>query len=120
MAKISIITIAYNSEKTISRTIESVYNQTYQPYEYIIVDGLSKDSTVEVAKQYEQKFKEKGIIYRIISERDKGLYDAMNKGITMAEGELIGMINSDDWYEPDALKEVNEVYEKEHFDTSKY
>ena len=118
MARISIITIAYNSEKTISRTIESVYNQTYQPYEYIIVDGLSKDSTVEVAKQYEQKFKEKGMIYRIISERDKGLYDAMNKGITMAEGELIGMINSDDWYEPDALKEVNEAYEKEHFDTS--
>lgn len=118
MAKISIITIAYNSEKTISRTIESVYNQTYQPYEYIIVDGLSKDSTVEIAKQYEQKFKEKGIIYRIISEKDKGLYDAMNKGIAMADGELIGMINSDDWYESDALKEVNEAYEKEFFDVS--
>lgn len=118
MTKISIITVAYNSEKNISRTIESVYNQTYQPYEYIIVDGLSKDSTVDIARQYEQKFKDKGIIYRIISEKDNGIYDAMNKGITMAEGELIGMINSDDWYESDALKEVNAAYEREHFDTS--
>lgn len=118
MSNISIITVSYNSEKTISRTIESVYNQTYQPYEYIIVDGLSQDSTVEIAKRYEQKFKEKGVIYKVISEKDNGLYDAMNKGIAIADGELIGMINSDDWYELDALKEVNEAYANKCFDMS--
>ena len=104
MSNISIITVSYNSEKTISRTIESVYNQTYQPYEYIIVDGLSQDSTVEIAKRYEQKFKEKGIIYKVISEKDNGLYDAMNKGIAIADGELVGMLISVVWYELDVLK----------------
>lgn len=118
MVNISIITVAFNSEKTIARTIESVYNQTLKPYEYIIIDGLSTDSTVDIAKQYEEKFENRGIKYKIVSEKDEGLYDAMNKGISMANGELIGMINSDDWYEPNALKDVNEAYEREHFDTS--
>ena len=112
MSNISIITVSYNSEKTISRTIESVYNQTYQPYEYIIVDGLSQDSTVEIAKRYEQKFKEKGIIYKVISEKDNGLYDAMNKGIAIADGELVGVINSDDWYEPNAVGTAVHTFEK--------
>lgn len=114
---VSIITVSYNSEKTIRRTIESVLEQTYSPLEYIIVDGLSKDSTVKVAEEYRAKFNNKGINYRIISEHDEGIYDAMNKGIRMAEGELIGMINSDDWYEPDALQVVADTYQTQNFDT---
>lgn len=114
--KISIITVAYNSEKTIHKAIESVLGQTYIPFEYIIVDGKSKDHTVDVAGGYREKFEQKGISYRIISEKDNGIYDAMNKGISMAEGEIIGMINSDDWYESCALEVVAEKYEKEKFD----
>ena len=101
---VSIITVAYNSEKCIRKAIESVLNQTYPHIEYTIVDGLSKDNTVAVAKEYEEKFQEKGYTYRIVSEKDNGIYDAMNKGIRMATGELIGMINSDDWYEPIAVE----------------
>ncbi|MGN0407121.1 MAG: glycosyltransferase family 2 protein [Bacteroides sp.] len=115
--KISIITVSYNSERTIRRTIESVLGQIYSPFEYIIVDGLSKDNTVKVAEEYRDRFRDKGINYRIISEHDNGIYDAMNKGIAIAEGELIGMINSDDWYERDALKIVADAYQNQHFDT---
>lgn len=96
---ISIITVCFNSAKTIRQTIESVLNQTYTNIEYILVDGKSTDNTVEIIKEYEPKFAEKGIIYRWISEQDNGIYDAMNKGIKMATGEWIGIINSDDWYE---------------------
>lgn len=91
--KISIITVCYNSADTIKDTIESVLSQTYQNYEYLIVDGLSKDNTLDIVKSYEKKFKGK---LRYISEKDKGLYDAMNKGIKMAKGDIIGIINSDD------------------------
>lgn len=91
--KISIITVCYNSEKTINDTIASVLNQTYQNYEYIIIDGLSKDKTMEIVKKYEPKFNGK---LKYISEKDNGLYDAMNKGIKMASGDIVGIINSDD------------------------
>jgi glycosyltransferase involved in cell wall biosynthesis len=107
---VTIVTVCYNSEKTIKDTIESVLNQTYTNIEYILVDGASKDSTVDIIKSYEEKFKEKGIIYKWISEPDKGIYDAMNKGIDMATGELIGIINSDDWYEVDAVENVLKVF----------
>ena len=95
---ISIITVCYNSEKTIRDTIESVLNQTYKNIEYIIVDGESKDGTVEIIKSYEGKFKLKKIDYKFIYEKDKGIYDAINKGLKFASGEIIGIINSDDWY----------------------
>lgn len=114
--EISIVTVAFNGEKTIRRAIESVLNQSYQPKEYLIIDGLSKDSTVSIAQEYAERFKEKGIEYKIVSEKDKGIYDAMNKGITMATGQIVGMINCDDWYEKDALKIVADTYEKEAFD----
>lgn len=114
--KISIITVAYNSEKTIRKTIEAVLGQSYAPFEYIIVDGKSKDNTVAVAQEYVDKFREKGVEYKIISEPDKGIYDAMNKGIKMAQGEIIGMINSDDWFEERALEVVANTYQKEQFD----
>lgn len=114
--KISIITVSYNSEKTIGKTIESVLGQSYSPDEYIIVDGKSKDNTVAVAREYDEKFREKGIEYKIISEPDKGIYDAMNKGIALAQGEVIGMINSDDWYEEKALEIVAKTYQEQQFD----
>lgn len=91
--KISIITVCYNSEKKIKDTIESVLNQTYKNYEYIIVDGKSKDNTLNIIKKYEKKFKGK---LRYISEKDKGIFDAMNKGVQMSTGDIIGFINSDD------------------------
>jgi glycosyltransferase involved in cell wall biosynthesis len=106
---ISIITICFNSAKTIRQTMESVLNQTYSNFEYIIVDGKSKDSTLEIIKEYEEKFIDKGIIYRYVSEPDKGIYDAMNKGINMASGEWVGIINSDDWYEVDACSTLIET-----------
>lgn len=109
---VSIITVCYNSEKTVAKTIESVLNQTYPEIEYIIVDGASKDNTVTVAKGYEEQFREKGYDYKIISEKDNGIYDAMNKGITMARGELIGMINSDDWYEPIAVETAAKTHQE--------
>ena len=93
--KISLITITYNSEITLSDTIQSVLNQTYPNIEYIIVDGASKDNTVSIIKEYEPLFKGS---MKWISEPDKGLYDAMNKGIRMATGDIVGILNSDDYF----------------------
>ena len=103
--KFSIITVCFNSEKTIERTIRSVLNQTFSDYEYIIVDGCSKDNTLDIVKRYEPDFN--GCL-RWISEPDSGIYDAMNKGIKMARGEIVGIVNSDDWLEPDVLEVINE------------
>jgi glycosyltransferase len=96
--KISIITVSYNSSKTIKDTFDSVLNQSYIDIEYIVIDGNSKDTTVEIIKEYEKFFKGKDIEFKWISEKDKGLYDAMNKGIKMATGDYIGILNSDDFY----------------------
>lgn len=96
--KTTIITVSYNSEATISRTIESVLMQEYRPLEYLVIDGDSKDKTVAIANSYGDRFRERGISFRIVSEPDKGIYDAMNKGIALATGEVIGILNSDDRY----------------------
>lgn len=98
---VSIITPCLNSEETIRTTIESVLNQTYENIEYIIVDGLSTDRTIDIVKEYEPLFQGR---MRYISEKDKGIYNAMNKGLRMAGGKLIGIINSDDYYEPDTVE----------------
>lgn len=113
---VTLLTVAYNSEKTISKTIESVLAQTSSNFEYIIIDGNSSDDTVEIAQQYIPSFVKKGIQYRIISEQDKGMYDAINKGTRLATGKIIGSINSDDWLEPIAVQTVIETYYKEPFD----
>lgn len=99
----SIITVCFNSEKTIEKTIESVLNQTYKNIEYLIIDGNSMDGTMEIVKKYEPLFEGR---MKWVSEPDKGIYDAMNKGIRMASGKLIGIINSDDYYEPTAVEDM--------------
>jgi len=113
---VSIITVSYNSEKTIRKTVESVLDQTYPKLEYLIVDGQSSDRTVAAVRRYDKQFAEKGIRFNIMSEPDHGIYDAMNKGIRRASGTLIGMINSDDWYEPDAVETAVRTYQREEFD----
>lgn len=114
--KVSIITVSYNSEKTIAHTIESVLAQTYSKIEYWIIDGKSSDGTVEIAESYREAFEKKDIRYHIISEKDGGIYDAMNKGIKSATGDIIGIINSDDWYEKDAVETAVDVFQKKGCD----
>lgn len=110
--KISVVTVAYNSEKGIGKTIESVLGQTYEDIEYLIIDGKSSDSTVEIAESYRAALEEKGIAYHVVSEPDGGIYDAMNKGIRLAKGDVIGLLNSEDTYEPWTLETVAESFEK--------
>lgn len=114
--KISIITVSFNAADTIGRTIESVLSQSEAPFEYIIKDGGSTDGTLEIAKGYASDFEKRGISYRILSEKDNGIYDAMNRGIAQATGEIIGMINADDWYEPTAVATVNQTMSRTKFD----
>ncbi len=109
---VSVITVCYNSEKTIKDTLESVLSQNYRRIEYILIDGKSNDETISIIKSYENKFIEKEIIYKWISEHDNGIYDAMNKGILMATGDIIGIINSDDWYESEAVSKIVAKMEK--------
>lgn len=96
--RISIITVCYNSSKTLSRAIESVLAQNNIQLEYLIIDGASKDNSVEIAESYRSQFEQKGYTYHIQSEPDNGIYDAMNKGVLAATGEIIGILNSDDYY----------------------
>lgn len=101
--KISLITVTFNSDKTLRDTINSVLKQTYTNIEYIVVDGLSKDNTMDIVREYEPQFEGR---MKWISEKDKGLYDAMNKGVRMAMGDVVGILNSDDFFT------ANDVLEK--------
>jgi len=103
----TIITVCYNSVQTIAQTIESVLNQSINDLEYLIIDGGSTDGTIELVKEYEPRFSGR---LTFISEKDKGIFDAMNKGLKMAKGKLIGIINSDDWYDRSTLQLVEEQY----------
>lgn len=103
LPKVSIITPCLNSETTIRRTIESVLYQTYSNIEYIIVDGGSKDNTIKIVEEYKALF---GVRMTYVSEPDKGIFNAMNKGIGMSHGQIIGIINSDDYYATDTVEKV--------------
>ena len=100
--KISVITATYNSAATLRDTMESILRQNYTDYEYIVVDGASKDATIDIIREYEPRFKGR---MRWISEPDKGIYDAMNKGVVMATGDVVGLLNSDDFYTSDDVLE---------------
>lgn len=113
---VTIITVCFNAEKTIGRTLQSVLKQTYEEIEYIVIDGKSSDNTVEIAHSYQIPMDNKGIKYRVISEPDNGMYDALNKGVRLSAGELIGNINGDDWYEENAISEMVALYEREQYD----
>lgn len=104
-SKISIITVCFNSENTIEQAICSVVSQSYQDIEYIIIDGGSTDGTLDIIRKYEDR------LSYWISEPDQGIYDAMNKGIDKANGEVVAFLNSDDWYEPDVIRYVAERFE---------
>ena len=97
---VSIITVVRNGEKYLEQTIQSVLNQTYENIEYIIIDGASTDGTLNIIRKYDDQ------IAYWMSEPDGGIYDAMNKGIGLSSGEIIGIINSDDWYKEDAVSKV--------------
>ena len=105
---LSVITVCYNSEKTIRETINSILNQSYSNFEYIVVDGNSKDSTVDLIKSFEVEFQKKGVDFIWISEQDSGIYNAFNKGIKLSSGKWVSFLGSDDTYTPKAL----EVYAK--------
>ena len=93
--KISVITATYNSAATIRDTMESVLQQTYQDFEHIIVDGASADETLSIVESFAPRYEGR---LRVISEPDSGIYDAMNKGVALATGDVVGLLNSDDFY----------------------
>lgn len=108
--KFSLVTVTYNSHSTLRDTIQSVLLQSYLNIEYIIVDGLSKDNTIDIIKEYEPMFQGR---LKWISEQDSGLYDAMNKGFQMATGDVIGIINSDDLLaESTAIEKIMKCFEE--------
>lgn len=119
--KVSIITTTYNSEATIEMTIQSVLRQTYVDIEYLIVDGASKDGTLDIVRKYESSFHGR---MRWVSEKDNGLYDALNKGIASSTGDIVGILNSDDFFTSDDViqrmvndfsDDVDAVYGDIHF-----
>lgn len=122
MLKVSVITVSFNTAKTIENTLQSVLRQTYSNIEYIIIDGASTDNTIDIIKKYETKFNGR---LKWISEKDDGIYDAMNKGIRMCTGDIVGFLNADDYYTSDDVikkalmpfsdKSIDAVYGDIHF-----
>jgi len=110
MKKFSIITTVFNGEETIAKTIESVISQTYNNYEYIIIDAKSEDNTLKEIEKYRK------YITKIISEPDKSIYEGMNKGIKVSTGEIIGIINSGDVYSNNALQIINDYFKNDNLD----
>ena len=106
MPLVSVITVVYNAEKYLSDAIESVLNQTYPHIEYIIIDGGSSDGSLDIVHRYQDR------LAYWISERDNGISDAFNKGIRAATGDIIGILNADDWYEPTAVEVAVAAFDK--------
>ena len=112
MYKVSIITVVFNNREMIKDAISSVLNQTYKNIEYIVIDGLSEDGTVDVIESYGAK------ITKFISEKDDGIYDAMNKGIALATGDIVGILNSDDFYIDDkVIEKIVKEFENNKIDS---
>ena len=112
MMKVSIITATYNSDATLIDTLLSIEKQSYQDIEYIIVDGASTDNTILIINNNSTR------VSKLVSEADKGMYDALNKGISMATGDIIGFLHSDDLFAyPDAISEVVETFRENECDT---
>lgn len=111
---ISIITATFNSAKTLKDTIQSVLRQTNKDFEYLIIDGGSTDETIDIVKSYESEFSGR---LKWVSEKDQGIYDAMNKGIKMASGDVVGILNSDDYFtSDDILQTVDNVFKSHEID----
>lgn len=110
---VSVLTPCYNSEHTIERTLQSIEQQTYKNIEYIIIDGGSTDRTLEIIEEHRSTLPEKFIL---VSEKDNGIYDAMNKGIKLASGSLVGIVNSDDWYENDTVEQIVKNYKGKKYE----
>lgn len=108
---ITIITVCYNSEKTIKRTLDSLLNQTNSDFEYIVVDGDSTDNTINIIEEYMPRFNGQ---MKYISEKDDGIYDAMNKGISLSTGDYIALLNSDDWYEKHTIEVVKDAIKNDN------
>lgn len=108
--KFSVITVCFNAAKTIEKTIMSVLNQGYRDLEYIIIDGNSTDGTQNIIRRYETK------IDKWVSEPDRGIYDAMNKGVRLATGDVFAFLNADDWYEDHIISKINQYFEREEID----
>lgn len=109
--KVSIITVTYNAEKYLENCIQSVLNQTHPDLEYIVIDGRSSDSTLEILEKYRSR------ISTIISEKDQGMYDALNKGIALASGEVVGLLNADDFFaSDDVVSKLAEAFESSQAD----
>ena len=115
---VSILTVVLNGANTIAKTIESVLNQTNKNIEYIIIDGGSTDNTVSIAESFRPNFDLQGIPYKVVSQKDNGMYDALNRGAMLAQGELVGQINADDWYEIDAVETMLDLYDQEQYDVA--
>ena len=109
MIRITVVTITYNAEKVLRRTLDSVYAQTYEGVEHLIVDGASKDNTLQMAEVYKEKSDASGNGHKVIilSEPDHGIYDAMNKGLTQASGDYIVYMNAGDFFpQTDTLEQI--------------
>lgn len=103
--KISIITVCYNSERTIADTLTSIQQQDHKDIELIVIDGASTDNTLKIVRQFG------AVVTKLVSEPDKGIYDAMNKGITLATGEIVGFLNSDDVFaHPQVASDINQAF----------
>lgn len=112
--KVSIITVAFNSAATIAHCMQSVLDQSFSNIEYIVVDGLSKDNTLNIVREFEPLFAGK---MRWISENDNGIYDAMNKGLHMATGDVVGILNSDDFFtDNDVIEKVAQSFTDDNID----
>uniref|UniRef100_UPI0025CDDD62 glycosyltransferase family 2 protein n=1 Tax=uncultured Mucilaginibacter sp. TaxID=797541 RepID=UPI0025CDDD62 len=109
--KITLITVSFNAESTIECCLQSVLAQSFKNIEYIIIDGASTDNTLQIIHKYDRHFQ------ILVSEPDKGIYDAMNKGIKMASGDIIGMLNADDFFAyDDALNDIANLFNKQNCD----